>query len=173
VLRADNLTTFMCRVSRNSGASASGNPKGLSKPVAGKLYLFTSRATRNTTGLFASQHQVFHTAVKAHILIQIDVNHLTYIQHFKYMCKTRIHIYEFVSFTLCPLLHTTSTKLTLFFPLKKCISVLKYQESHPPPPNITFVGSSPSSLIEAKFAHYFRECYWINLKHTVSFETGK
>ena len=38
--RADNLTTSMCRLSRNSGASASWNPKGLSRPVAGKLYLF-------------------------------------------------------------------------------------------------------------------------------------
>jgi hypothetical protein len=27
-------------MSRNSGASASWNPKGLSRPVAGKLYLF-------------------------------------------------------------------------------------------------------------------------------------
>jgi hypothetical protein len=27
----------MCRLSRNSGASTSGNPKGLSRPVAGKL----------------------------------------------------------------------------------------------------------------------------------------
>jgi hypothetical protein len=41
VRRADNLTTFMCRLSRNSGASASWNPKGLSRPVAGKLYLST------------------------------------------------------------------------------------------------------------------------------------
>ena len=32
-------STFMCRLSRNSGASASWNPKGLSRPVAGKLYL--------------------------------------------------------------------------------------------------------------------------------------
>jgi hypothetical protein len=43
VRRADNLTTFMCRLSRNSGASTSWNPKGLSRPVAGKLYLFTSQ----------------------------------------------------------------------------------------------------------------------------------
>jgi hypothetical protein len=28
----------MCRLSRNSGASTSRNPKGLSRPVAGKLY---------------------------------------------------------------------------------------------------------------------------------------
>jgi hypothetical protein len=38
--RADNLTTFMCRLSRNSGASTFWNPKGLSRPVAGKLYLY-------------------------------------------------------------------------------------------------------------------------------------
>jgi hypothetical protein len=38
---ADNLTTtIMCRLSRYSGASTSWNPKGLSRPVAGKLYLF-------------------------------------------------------------------------------------------------------------------------------------
>jgi hypothetical protein len=32
--------TFMCQLSRNSGASTSWNPKGLSRPVAGKLYLY-------------------------------------------------------------------------------------------------------------------------------------
>jgi hypothetical protein len=35
VRRADNLTTFMCRLSRNLGASTSSNPKGLSRPVMG------------------------------------------------------------------------------------------------------------------------------------------
>ena len=40
--RADNLTTFMCGLSRNSGTSTSWNPKGLSRPVAGNLYLFIS-----------------------------------------------------------------------------------------------------------------------------------
>jgi hypothetical protein len=35
VFRADNLTTFMCRLSRNSRASR--NPKSLSRPVVGKL----------------------------------------------------------------------------------------------------------------------------------------
>ena len=38
--RADHLTTFMCRLSRNSGASTSRKLKGLSRPVAGKLYLY-------------------------------------------------------------------------------------------------------------------------------------
>jgi hypothetical protein len=35
VRRADNLTTFMCQLSRNLGASTSWNPKGLSRPVMG------------------------------------------------------------------------------------------------------------------------------------------
>jgi hypothetical protein len=37
--RADNLTTFMCWLSWNLGASTSWNPKGLSWPVQGQLYL--------------------------------------------------------------------------------------------------------------------------------------
>jgi hypothetical protein len=40
---ADNLTTFMCRLSRNLGASTSWNPKGLSMPVMGLLYLYLIR----------------------------------------------------------------------------------------------------------------------------------
>jgi hypothetical protein len=38
VRRADNLTTFVCRLSRNLGASTSWNPKGLSRPVMGLLF---------------------------------------------------------------------------------------------------------------------------------------
>jgi hypothetical protein len=37
---ADNLTTFMCRLSRNLGTSTSWNPVGLSRPVMGLLYLY-------------------------------------------------------------------------------------------------------------------------------------
>jgi hypothetical protein len=40
VRRADNLTTFMCRLSRNLEASTSWNPKGLSRSVMGLLYLY-------------------------------------------------------------------------------------------------------------------------------------
>jgi hypothetical protein len=43
VRRADNLTTFMCRLSINFGASTSWNPKGLSRPVAGNLYLLLTK----------------------------------------------------------------------------------------------------------------------------------
>jgi hypothetical protein len=39
VRRADNLTTFMCRLSWNLGAST-WNPQGLCRPVMGLLYLF-------------------------------------------------------------------------------------------------------------------------------------
>ena len=37
--RADNLTTFMWRMSWNIGTSTSWNPLGLSRPVMGLLYL--------------------------------------------------------------------------------------------------------------------------------------
>ena len=39
VLRADNLTTFMCRLSRNLEASTSWKLQGLSRPVMELLYL--------------------------------------------------------------------------------------------------------------------------------------
>jgi hypothetical protein len=39
VRRADSLTTFMCWLSRNLGASTSWNPKGLYRPVMALLYL--------------------------------------------------------------------------------------------------------------------------------------
>jgi len=37
VSRAENLTTFMCRLSLNLGALTSWNPQGLSRPVMGLL----------------------------------------------------------------------------------------------------------------------------------------
>jgi hypothetical protein len=43
VRRAHNLTTFKCRLSINLGASNSWNPKGLSRPVMGLLYLYCLR----------------------------------------------------------------------------------------------------------------------------------
>jgi len=39
VRRADNLTTHMCWLSWNPGASTSWNPQGLSRPVMGLLHL--------------------------------------------------------------------------------------------------------------------------------------
>jgi hypothetical protein len=49
VRRADNLTTFMCRLSWNLGASTSWNPQGLYRPVMGLLYRPLRRADNLTT----------------------------------------------------------------------------------------------------------------------------
>jgi hypothetical protein len=57
----------MCRLSRNSGASASWNPKRLSRPVAGKLYLYSSTMSSplNRSGRFGEKspapriHKIF------------------------------------------------------------------------------------------------------------------
>jgi hypothetical protein len=38
--KADNLTTFVCRLFWNLGAPTSCNPQGLSRPVMGLLYLY-------------------------------------------------------------------------------------------------------------------------------------
>ena len=40
VHRADNLTTYVCRLSWNLGVSTSWNPQGLSRPVMGLLYFY-------------------------------------------------------------------------------------------------------------------------------------
>jgi hypothetical protein len=40
VRRAGNLTTIMCGLCGNLGASTSWSPKGLSRPVQGLLYLY-------------------------------------------------------------------------------------------------------------------------------------
>ena len=51
----------MCRLSRNSGASTCWNPKGLSRPVAGKLYLY--QALRHTCGVLANWWEVFSSVL--------------------------------------------------------------------------------------------------------------
>jgi len=48
VRRADNITTFMRRLSGNLGASASQKPHDLSRPVQGWLYLDTSGCSTTT-----------------------------------------------------------------------------------------------------------------------------
>ena len=47
VRRADNLTSFMCRLSCNLGASTSWNPQGLSRPVMGLLFTFRMGKSRH------------------------------------------------------------------------------------------------------------------------------
>jgi hypothetical protein len=63
VRRADNLTTFMCRLSRNLGASTSWNPQGLSRPVMGLLYLYN--ITLNTPTCFDPQGIIIREGPKA------------------------------------------------------------------------------------------------------------
>jgi hypothetical protein len=57
VHRADNLTTFMCRLSLNLGASTSWDPQGLSRPVMGLLYLhlYRGRGVKLITRLLLGQ----------------------------------------------------------------------------------------------------------------------
>jgi hypothetical protein len=52
VRRADNLTTYIWWLSRNSEASTSKNPKGPSRPVAGKLYFYIYNVVQIWPGLF-------------------------------------------------------------------------------------------------------------------------
>jgi hypothetical protein len=74
VRRADNLTTFICRLSWNLGASTSCNPQGLSRPV---IYLFwpsaneaghgdhiTTRHINNSNLLFCSTHSILIVFLK-------------------------------------------------------------------------------------------------------------
>jgi hypothetical protein len=77
--RADNLTTFMCRLSRNLGASTSWNPVGLSRPVMGLLYLYHQ-------GI--QQFEKIHKA--EHIVDGIENYHKNLLQHVKRMEHARI-----------------------------------------------------------------------------------
>jgi hypothetical protein len=52
VHRADNVTTLMCQLSRNLGASTSWNPKGLSRPVMGLLYLYLTYSEAMVENIF-------------------------------------------------------------------------------------------------------------------------
>ena len=57
VRRADNLTTFMCRLSWNLGTSTSWNPQGLFRPLLGLVYLFTERSIERS--VLASSREFF------------------------------------------------------------------------------------------------------------------
>jgi len=51
VLRADNLTAFLCRLSLNLGASTSWNPLVLHRSVIGLLYLLLINDDNNNNNL--------------------------------------------------------------------------------------------------------------------------
>jgi hypothetical protein len=61
----------MCRLSRNNGTSTSWNPKGLSRPVVGKLYLLHSTFIgRNGVATRISFVYLFEDTEKALELLQ-------------------------------------------------------------------------------------------------------
>jgi hypothetical protein len=64
VRRADNLTTFMCRLSRNLGASTSWSPKGLSRPVMGLLYLYKAYLGRPTFNLSVNGKYMYMSIIQ-------------------------------------------------------------------------------------------------------------
>jgi len=69
--RADSLTTFMCRLSWNLGASASWYPQGLSRPVTGLLYLFTNCCEHLPCGISSKsdkKKKTRKTRAKFHLL---------------------------------------------------------------------------------------------------------
>ena len=68
VRRADNLTTFMCRLSWKLGASASWNPQGLSRPVMGSLYIYLL-PQKHTCIIRGSRHNPGLVKCSTHVLI--------------------------------------------------------------------------------------------------------
>ena len=85
--RANNLTTFMCRLSLNLGASTSWNPQGLSRPVMGLLYLFLPSVSTNhcyvcnwlqTLGQHSAGDVFFHTSPSNVTTPSLSLTHRTY-----------------------------------------------------------------------------------------------
>jgi hypothetical protein len=72
VPRPDNLTTFMCRLSRSLGASTSSNPRGLSRPVMGLLCLYLKCCVR-------SQGFVLHCPQHQRVLLLKTLMYLAFI----------------------------------------------------------------------------------------------
>ena len=64
VRRADNRTTFMCRLSWNLGASTSCNTQGLSRPVMGLLF---TGLTKIVSVFSAFVVHTFHSSQEYHI----------------------------------------------------------------------------------------------------------
>ena len=73
VHRADNLTTFMCRLSWNLGTSTSWNPEGLPRPVMGLLYFYVyyecAYCLETYLFSFALREILFPCGVKRHQIL--------------------------------------------------------------------------------------------------------
>ena len=85
----------MCRLSRNSGDSTSWNTKGLSRPVAGKLYLtsneqYSLACCNNHSGGYDSYHPVEVSADvpscwKQHEPMACSLGYIYFDKNWKYM----------------------------------------------------------------------------------------
>jgi hypothetical protein len=102
VCKAD-LTTFMCRLSRNLGAPTSWNPRGLSRPVQGLLNLFT----------------IWKTTINVHLLAFILTEEVSSLQHPQQRCiyttrvpiRPSLHVY-FIGSTWRRRVAAAGTKMT-------------------------------------------------------------
>jgi len=104
VCKAHNLTTFMCRLFWNLGASTSWNPRGLSRSVMGLLYLYLyegyklltfTRLYLFETNLMYSVsivHTVPHVCINLSSLNQHSMHHLS--SHTPYHFEIVVHIKE-------------------------------------------------------------------------------
>jgi len=79
VCRADNLTTFMWRLSSNLGASNSWNPQGLSRPVMGLLYLLSTAEVIYYQMRYCAMH-FYHWWVKSNWSFHISY-YVIYLEH--------------------------------------------------------------------------------------------
>jgi hypothetical protein len=80
-------TTFMCRLSRNRGASTSWNPLGLARPVMGLIFFFylsllvspsfTRHIPSSTRGLFKYLHFQSYIDITANNKVSINGGHLS------------------------------------------------------------------------------------------------
>jgi hypothetical protein len=126
--RADNLTTFMCRLSRNFGASNSWNPKGPPRPVSGNRYFY----------LFAAKWQHIVTAVPRlrRLVAQFSYRrpwfnprkvHVKFSVHTVTQTRPFLHEIQFSPVSIIPpLLHTNS-----FIYHTRCIMFLSKYFSFP------------------------------------------
>jgi hypothetical protein len=93
MLRADNLTIFLCRLSWNLGTSTSWNPSGLSRPII----FFSFYCRYNPLWVLAFSVIFFHCALSSHCFL----HRLTPI-----ICKSSmpaIHLFHGLSLVFVPI----------------------------------------------------------------------
>jgi hypothetical protein len=108
VPRADNLTTFMCRLYRNLGTSTSWNPQGLSRPVMGLLYL-CMYGNRNYFAVCTSSSPTFERGI-------CFLMHSTFLRQIENRCIYPV-LFPLLLCFLCLLVSLPCYKLISFYNL--------------------------------------------------------